>query len=114
LKADAEHEETLPVVEQAARLRPVAASGPLASSLIEPTTGPVVATAGSAPVLAPQPFQVRLALRRHVPGVRTEEQVDAPPVVGHSGLVQGRQQLVEVQLALTERVVRAGVVLVER
>src|SRR5262249_792029 len=83
------------------------------------------ASASALPALAPKPMGLRrvlrphlveeaLAVRGHVPGVRPEAQVHAPPVVGHGRLVQRRQQLVEVQLAGAERVVRAGAVLVQR
>ncbi len=53
-----------------------------------------------------------LAIRRDVPRIRPETEIDAPPFVGHAGLIQGGKQHVEVELAGAERIVRAGVVFV--
>src|SRR5260370_5792204 len=65
-------------------------------------------------VLLPQLIQVAFAVRSHVPRIGPEAQVNTPPIVGYVGLHQLRDELVEVQLAGAEGVVRAGVVFVQR
>ena len=65
-------------------------------------------------VLLAHLVQDALAVGNDVPGVGPEAQIQTPPVVRDSRLVQRRQQLVEVDDAGAERIVSAGVVIVER
>src|SRR5205807_4401930 len=65
------------------------------------------------PVLLPQLIQEAFTVGSDVPRVGPKTQVDAPPVVRHSGMRQFRKQFIEIQLAGAKRIVRAGVVLVQ-
>src|SRR6266545_5287247 len=64
-------------------------------------------------VLGAELVEVLLAVGGHFPRLRPEAQVHTPPVVRHASLQKRRGQLVEVQFAGAERVVRRGVVLVQ-
>ncbi len=59
-------------------------------------------------------IQKPLALRRHVPGIRPEAEIDTPPVVGDPRAQELGHQLIKVEPAGAEWIMRAGVVLVER
>src|SRR5438105_13077077 len=69
---------------------------------------------GSRRVLLPVLVQKPLTVRGHIPRVWPEAQVHTPPVVRYAAVDQLGDELVEVQLALAEGSVGAGVVLVER
>ena len=66
--------------------------------------------ASAHPYFAVQLVERRLALGRGLPGVGPEAQVDRPPVVADLLLGQRGHQRVEVELALAERRVGAGLV----
>ena len=64
-------------------------------------------------VLLPQLIQKPFAVGGHFPRLGPKTQIDAPPVVRHAAVHHGRDELVEVELAGAERIVRARVVLVD-
>src|SRR5262249_40241463 len=64
-------------------------------------------------ILLPQLVEKPLAVGGDFPGIRPKAEGDAPPVVGAAALQELRHELIEVELALAEGGMGAGVVLVE-